>query len=169
MKTTNQILIPIILLTQLLYQCKTGTKQNLSEINPIATHYEEKETVQKDTIEIHFDNSITLIWDNANSQFIQKNVYNDILQSQDKINILVENIKNNEDLKMKLCTKTKSNLKKGDIAFLFLYKNQKIFLFSCLKMQFDNIDECFIPSELMDYIDDNRIKIYEQVKNCIKN
>ncbi|PQA89888.1 hypothetical protein B0A69_21635 [Chryseobacterium shigense] len=129
----------------------------------------EKNDVVQDVIAIIFDKGVQLKWNVVKNKIIKDSTYNEILKDKKKIEILVNNISNNEDLKIKLCSKKTATLKKGDIAFIYLYENKKIYLFTCLKTQFDVVNEaCEYPDELLDYIEKNRFKVQKQIGDCIK-
>ena len=123
--------------------------------------------IKDSVISVSFEDGIILHWNTITHQFIKVEEYKKILNDNKKISLLIENIKNNEDLNIDICSK-ETGLKKGDIAFLFLLKNNKIELFLCLKRQFNTIDECGIPGGLLDFLEQNRINVSEKIRQCYK-
>jgi hypothetical protein len=166
MNVYKNLIIVLALFPLILFGC------NKKQINTPET----KKVVRKlhkikneDIIVIKYNNGIILKWNVEKNQLIKDSNYDEILKNKKKLQAMLSSISDNEDIGVKVCTKKTSNLKKGDIAFIFLYENQKIYLFSCLKLQFDVMNEnCKYPDALLDYIEKNRQKVQEQVKKCIE-
>ncbi len=75
-------------------------------------------------LNVRFGSNITLKWDVDQSSLVEDSEYDSIKKDAQKIAILMDNISNDEDLNVKVCTK-KENLKKGDVAFVFLSRIHK--------------------------------------------
>ncbi|QAR30262.1 hypothetical protein EQP59_02250 [Ornithobacterium rhinotracheale] len=165
MKRILYILLTLLSLLIILINFKFDKNQNVFRNHIPNQIFSQK--VKDSVISISFENGIILHWNAVTHQFIKVEEYKKILNDNKKINLLIEGIKNNEDLNIDICSK-KTRLKKGDIAFLFLLKNNKIEIFLCLKRQFDTIDECGIPCGLMDFLEQNRIDVSEKIHRCYK-
>lgn len=66
-------------------------------------------------------------------------------------------------------TKLKSTkLKKGDLAFLYLIKLDKIYYFECLQIQFDVFSKnSSYPDSLVDYLENNRKEAQKKMSICL--
>ncbi|PUB34712.1 hypothetical protein C8J95_102380 [Elizabethkingia sp. YR214] len=152
------------------FGCSQKNESKISQIEKRQIRETKKEKYNSSNIIIvNFDNKITLKWDAAHNMLVKDTSYYEILKNKKKIEIISNSISNNEDLKVKVCSKEEANLKKGDVAFLYLLENQKIYLFSCLKLQFDVINKnCKYPVNLLNYIEKQRFKVQKQIKSCIE-
>lgn len=151
------------------FGCSQKNESKISQIEKRQTRETKKEEYNTSNIIIvNFDNKIALKWDVVNNTLIKDATYYEILKNKKKIEIISNSISNNEDLKVKVCSK-EANLKKGDVAFIYLLENQKIYLFSCLKLQFDVINKnCKYPVNLLNYIENQRFKVQKEIKSCIE-
>ena len=122
---------------------------------------------KKNILHIDFGDNIILSWDNLEDNFIIDQYYMDIKKDKKKIKILLDNISNNQLLNV--ATKLKSTeLKKGDIAFLYLIKLDNIYYFECLQIQFDVISENYLyPDSLVDYLENNRNEAQKKMSVCL--
>lgn len=160
----------LILMPFLFFGCsQKGNKATIIKSPAKQSIEPKKKDIVQDTITIVFDSGIQLKWDVVKKQIVKDSYYKEILKSKKKLEIIANKISNTEDLKINVCSKKTADLKKGDVAFIYLHENRKIYLFSCLKMQFDVMNEnCKYPDELLDYIDKNRTKVQKQVLDCMK-
>ena len=122
---------------------------------------------KKNILHIDFGDNIILSWDNLEDNFIIDQYYMDIKKDKKKIKILLDNVSNNQLLNV--ATKLKSTeLKKGDIAFLYLIKLDNIYYFECLQIQFDVISENYLyPDSLVDYLENNRNEAQKKMSVCL--
>ncbi len=117
-------------------------------------------------LNVHFGLNITLKWDVEQSRLIEDSEYDATQKDTKKISILIDNISNVEDLDVKMCSK-RENLKKGDVAFLYLARIGIAPEFDCFKIQFDVWDEgCPYPRGVLDYLEENRIAAKNKVIAC---
>ncbi len=145
----------------------TNCKENEIKKKPVSI-IDEKVIEANKILSVKFNSSLILKWDVNKSNFVLDSSYNSIKKQKKNLSELIENISNNENLNISICSK-KGNLKKGDIAFLYLKSIGKIELFKCLHLQFDLYNQnCLYPDELLDYVEKNRIKVKQQVKTCLK-
>lgn len=155
-----------------LLSCQNKKSENRGSFNQTITNQIEKNNLagKSDTIHINISKDILLVWNKNKNTFIKNKDYNDILKNKDKVSLVVEFVKKNNDLGISFCSKTSANLKEGDIAFIYLYENQRIPAFKCFKIQFDFIqNNCEIPEGLMDYVEKNRNNVSANIKRCLNN
>lgn len=162
----------IFLFTISLLSCQNKKSENRERFNKPTINQTEKKDLEgkSDTIHINISKDIILLWNKNQNSLIKNQDYNDILKNKDKTSLVVEFVKKNNDLGISLCSKTTANLKDGDIAFIYLYENQKIPAFKCFKIQFDFIqNNCKVPEGLMDYVEKNRNNVSEDIQSCLNN
>lgn len=121
----------------------------------------------KKILHIDFGDNIVLSWNSVADNFIIDQYHKDIKKDKKKIKILLDSITNNQLLNV--ATKLKSTeLKKGDIAFLYLIKLDNIYYSECLKIQFDVISEnSSYPDSLLDYLENNRNQTQKKMQLCL--
>lgn len=152
--------------------CCSQKKENIAYAEKINQNRQEnniEKAITNDTLTINIDKDIILKWNIKKSEFIKDSNFYKYLQNTEILKKISKNILSENDLNVKICTKNTQNLKTGDIAFLYLWKNQKLSLFKCLNIQFDVVnDDCKIPEYLLDYIEKNRKMVYNKVSECQK-
>lgn len=162
----NRILKKIvffIIYAPILFGCKQEKVESLCNTRHINNYRYQKFK------KIIFKESVFLIWDIDKSVFVKDKQYLMLSNNKNMLSYIVNEVSNTEDLGFKICSKSTSNAKKGDIAFLYLLDTQNIFLFSCFKIQFDIKEgSCPFPKNLLDYVENNRKKVTEQIKKCLK-
>ncbi len=165
---TNKIIV-IILFTAILASCKNekGTEVLQNKIfEPLKAN--PPKFPKEKFLSVHFGPGITLKWDVEQSRLIEDSEYNSIKNDAQKISILMDNISNEEDLNVKVCLK-KENLKKGDVAYTFIWAIGRSPAFLCLERQIDVLgEECPYPYRLLGYLEKNRITVKEKVIACQK-
>lgn len=123
-----------------------------------------------DTLLVRISDNIILKWDKKSNSLIKDEDYVNILKDKKKIYSVMNFIKEKENLAIKICSKKSANLKNGDIAFTYLYENQRIPAFRCFNFQFDFIEnKCQFPEGLLDYLEENRQETSEKIHNCISD
>ncbi len=119
-------------------------------------------------LNVHFGPNINLKWDVDQSMLIEDSEYDSIKKDAQKISILMNNISNDEDLNVKVCLK-KENLKKGDVAFIYLSGIGKAPAALCFGIQYDSLDEeCSFPNGILDYLEKERVWAKNKVIACQK-
>ena len=118
-------------------------------------------------LNIEFGDDIVLSWDSLEDNFIIDQYYMDLKKDKKKIKVLLDNITNNQLVNVE--TKLKSTkLKKGDLAFLYLIKLDKIYYFECLQIQFDVFSKnSSYPDSLVDYLENNRKEAQKKMSICL--
>ncbi|WP_392564865.1 hypothetical protein RHO13_05775 [Orbus wheelerorum] len=160
--------IIVIILFSSIFFANCSQKRDDTNKNQIHINQEIVQPIKNDTILVKLDDDIILKWDVVSDQLIENENYINISTDKNKIKTIVNSICNDEDLGIKVQTK-KENLKKGDVAFLYLIRTRKIYLFSCLKVQFDVYDKNYkYAYGLLDYIEEYRLEVQNKVKACIK-
>ncbi len=118
-------------------------------------------------LNVRFGSNITLKWDVDQSMLIEDSEYDAIKKDAQKISVIMDNISNADDLNVKVCSK-KENLKKGDVAFLYLSRIGKVREFLCLEMQYDSFGKCPYPDLLLDDLEKYRVWAKDKVIACQK-
>lgn len=129
-----------------------------------STSIESKQNI----VPIQFSEKYILLWDKEKQAFVKNENYNNYLKSNEILKEIAKSISNDKVLDFKFECIREANLKIGDLAFLYLMENHKIYLFKCLERQFDVMDsDCKIPVGLFDYVDKNRNLVSEKVEKCL--
>ncbi|MBL1223358.1 hypothetical protein JET18_21130 [Chryseobacterium sp. L7] len=162
--------ISILFLIPFAFFCCSQKKENIAIADKIPQNVHEKhikKEIINDTLTVKIDKDILLKWNVRENEFVKDTNFYKYSKNNQALKKIAESILSENDLHVKICTKKTSNLKTGDIAFLYLWKNQKIYIFKCLKIQFDVINEnCKIPEYLLDYIEKNRMTVHNKVIEC---
>lgn len=104
-------------------------------------------------------------WDISKETIIKDDNYFKILNNKGNIDKIIEDISSTEVITNSICGKNKS-FKKGDIAYIFLRENRLISDYKCLHRQFDVYSSCVYPEQLLNYIEENREFVKNNVKDC---
>ena len=137
--------------------------------NDLYNRFDVQANLNIKNIGIEIDENLYLKWDTTQCDFVIDSTYNYIKENIDKFqNKIVNKILDTNNLGISCCDKA-SELKKGDLAFLYLYKIQKVKLYNCLGIQFDLLENCNFPIELLDYIENNRELVHKKVFDSLNS
>ncbi len=153
-------------------QKKITESKNTVELNHVSSNQFKNNALANtsDTIHVNISKDIFLIWDKNQNALIKNQDYYNILKDRKEILMMTQFIANNDDLDISICSKTGGNLKKGDIAFIYLYENQKVPAFKCFNIQFDFIqNNCKMPEGLLNYIEKYRNNVVQKILKCLDN
>ena len=124
--------------------------------------------IKDKVIEIIFSEDIILKWEVYNNRFEKDDFYQKIKENSKNLIFLKKSISDTTNLGIRICSKEKL-LRKGDIAFLYLQDIGKIPLYHCLKIQFDVFEQrCPFPDGLLDYVENNREIVKNEIIRCYK-
>ncbi len=165
-------IIAILLFTISVMSCEKEKNVEALQKKVFETLKKNQPKISKEKIlSVHFGSNITLKWDVAQSRLIEDSEYDSIKNEAQKISILMDNISNAEDLNVKECSKSE-NLKKGDVAFLFIlyfFTHNKELKYPCLHGQYDFIDDgCYYPRGLLYNLEKDRIAAKKRMIACVK-
>lgn len=163
----KRLLILMFLTFVFAWSCKQKEKSVKAETSTSLVKSTANETEQN-LVSIDFSDKYQLLWDKEKNAFVKNENYNNYLKNNNILKEIAKNIADDKVLDFKFECVRETNLKLGDLAFLYLMENNKIYLFQCLERQFDVIDsDCKIPVGLFDYVDKNRKLVSEKVVGCL--
>jgi hypothetical protein len=123
---------------------------------------EETETYNSDTLTVELEGGIKLLWDSKNDEIIKDSVFYALRGTSINKNI-VKSISDTTNLYVSVCSK-KSNLRKGDVAFIALLDLDQLHVGRDLGCQFCEIyDSCKYLDGMLDGLENNREEIAEKL------
>lgn len=127
------------------------------------TEYEERdEVLLSDTLTVELEGGIKLLWDSKNDEIIKDSVFYALRGTSINKNI-VKSISDTTNLYVSVCSK-KSNLRKGDVAFIALLDLDQLHVGRDLGCQFCEIyDSCKYLDGMLDGLENNREEIAEKL------
>lgn len=129
-------------------------KETIQTNKPNIKEEQNQDSIHSDTILIDFDNGLSFFWDVKKETIIKDSLCH-ALERKSINRTLVNSISDTTNLHIHLCCK-KAYLRKGDIAFIILYRFNQINLYEDLKTQFDDFNYCGYPNDLFDYLEEHR-------------
>jgi hypothetical protein len=124
--------------------------------------YTDTTRVKPDIIKVEFGKEHFLYWDRVNHGILDDENSSSILRNKKNIRSVAYFI-TNEDVVCDVVCGKKNALRKGDIAFLFIWHSQ----WMChLGRQFCSY-ECGFPVGLLDYVESDRDVVFQKVMSCL--